>query len=263
VEFAQFSDRGPVRKHNEDYAGYVLPALAGETGSQSWLFALADGVGGQYRGDLASRTAVEFVLAGFRKAADGGTLSKLLTDLIRDANYQVYEAGATNGPGRGTMATTIVTCALRFDQAVIGHVGDSRCYLIRKGQAKLITHDHTVANEQVRLGLLSSSEAAESRTRQVLSRSLGNDLFVSVDISMIHILPGDLLLLCSDGLHGAVPESVIVSIINESTDLDASARELIAVANRTDGGDNVTVQLIRVLDVERVGMYRGQPYRLR
>jgi serine/threonine protein phosphatase PrpC len=263
LEFAQFSDCGLVRKHNEDYAGYILPATPAQARSQGWLFALADGVGGQHRGEVASRMAVESVLAGFRKTANQEPHSELLTQLIRDANCQVYEAGAANGPGRGAMATTLVACALRFDQAVIGHVGDSRCYLIRQGQAQLITRDHTVANEHVRLGLLSSREAAEARTRQVLSRSLGNDLFVSVDTNLIRVLPGDLLLLCSDGLHAAVPDAEMARIVSQTNDLDSSARQLVAVANQRDGSDNVTAQLIRVLDVERIGMYRGQPYKLR
>ena len=107
-------------------------------------------------------------------------------------------------PGRTRMATTIVACALRFDRAVVAHVGDSRCYLIRHGRATLLTRDHTVVNEQVRLGILSAREAAEADTRHLLSRSLGTDLFVNVEITDIRCMPDDILLLCSDGLHGAV-----------------------------------------------------------
>jgi protein phosphatase len=263
LEFAQLSDCGLVRKHNEDYAGYFLPATAAQARSQGWLFVLADGVGGQHRGEVASRMAVESLLTGFRKAADGEPHSELLSSLIRNANSQVYEAGATGGVGRGAMATTLVACGLRFDQAVIGHVGDSRCYLIRRGQAQCITRDHTIASEQLQLGLLSAGEAAEARTRQVLSRSLGNDLFVRVDIDIIQVLPDDVLVLCSDGLHSAVPDAEMVQIVGQNMDLESSARKLIAVANQRDGSDNVTAQLIRVLGVERIGMYRGQPYKLR
>jgi serine/threonine protein phosphatase PrpC len=224
---------------------------------------LADGVGGQQRGEVASRVAIESVLAGFSKADSGEPHSALLPRLIRDANSQVYEAGVASGTGGGSMATTLVACAMRFDQAVVAHVGDSRCYLIRSGHARLITRDHTVANEQARLGLLSMQEAAEVPTRHVLSRSLGNDLSVAVEVNETRVLAGDILLLCSDGLHGSVPGAEMARIVSNNADLDAAARQLVAIANQRDGSDNISVKLIRVLDVERVGMYRGRPYKLR
>ncbi len=161
------------------------------------------------------------------------------------------------------MATTIVTCALRYDRAAIAHVGDSRCYLIRRGQATLLTRDHTVVNDQVRLGILSAKEAAESERRHLLSRSLGNDLFVAVETSDHQIYPGDVFLLCSDGLHGSVMAREVADIVNQNGDLTTAAEQLAALANERDGSDNISIQLIRVRDVERVGMYRGRPYKLR
>jgi len=144
----------------------------------------------------------------------------------------------------------------------VAHVGDSRCYLIRRGEAMVLTRDHTVVNEQVRLGLLSSREAAEASTRHVLSRSVGTDLFVSVDSSDHQVYPGDVLALCSDGLHGAVEGSEIAALTGNGQDLEASARKLVALANQRDGSDNISLQLIRVRAVERMGMYRGRPYKL-
>src|ERR1035438_1528746 len=102
------------------------------------------------------------------------------------------------------MATTLVACALRFDRVVVSHVGDSRCYSIRNGQATALTRDHTVVGEQARLGLISAREASEAETRHVLTRSLGNGMFVNVDTCEQMLVEGDVLLLCSDGLHGAV-----------------------------------------------------------
>lgn len=160
------------------------------------------------------------------------------------------------------MATTIVACALRFDRVTVAHVGDSRCYLIRRGRATLLTRDHTLANEQVRLGILSSGQAKESATRHVLSRSLGNELFVSADISEHLLLPGDVLLLSSDGLHGAVPQVDLAKAAGGEVDLEAAAGQLVQLANQRDGSDNVSLQLVRIRDVERVGMYRGRPYKL-
>ena len=102
--------------------------------------------------------------------------------IVQTANTRIYEMGRAASPGGSRMATTMVACALRYDRAVIAHVGDSRCYLIRHGLASQITRDHTVVAEQVRLGLLSEREASEAETRHLLSRSLGNDLFVNVEI---------------------------------------------------------------------------------
>jgi len=142
-------------------------------------------------------------------------------------------------------------------------VGDSRCYLIRDKKARVITHDHTVANEQLRLGILSKKEADSVPTRHVLSRSLGSGLFVKVEIDELPLAPGDVLLLCSDGLHGAVGDGEIASTVARNQDLEATIRELVNSANQQDGSDNVSVQLIRVRGVERMGMYRGRPYKLR
>jgi len=262
VDFAQISDCGRIREQNEDYLGCVLPATAGEARTHGWLFALADGVGGHEQGEVASHTAVESMLAGFRGAPAGEPHAALLVRLVQAANTKVYEAGQSSGPRAG-MATTLVSCALRFDRAVVAHVGDSRCYLFRGGHAAVLTRDHTVANEQARLGLLSAREAATVPTRHILSRSVGNDLFVNVETSEFQVLTGDTLLLCSDGLHGAVTSAEMSQTLSHAADLNAAAKKLVAIANQRDGGDNISIQLIRVRGVERVGMYRGRPYKLR
>lgn len=262
VEFAELSDRGRVREQNEDYLGHMAPKTAAEARSHGWLFVLADGVGGQQRGEVASRTAVESVLAGFRAARGGEPHASLLPCLVQTANAHVFEAGHGANPDGNGMATTLVACGLKFDRAVVAHVGDSRCYLVRHGQARVLTSDHTVAGEQERAGILSRRAAAKVATRHVLSRSLGGDLFVSVDVSEHLVMAGDVLLLCSDGLHGAVPEAEIAATLSRYGDLAEAGKKLVAIANERDGSDNVSVQIIRVRSVERVGMYRGRPYRL-
>ena len=261
LEFAQASDCGRVRGHNEDYLGCVLPEVP-EDRAHGWLFALADGVGGHDKGEVASRMAVETLLAGFRRAARGEQLRSLLPRLVQAANEKVFETGLAGKTRGAAMATTLVACALRFDRVVVSHVGDSRCYSIRHGHATALTRDHTVVGEQARLGLISAREAAEAETRHILTRSLGNAMFVGVDTSDHLILSGDVLLLCSDGLHGAIPAADMADIVTRNTDLNAAARELIDAANERDGSDNVSVQLIRIKSVERVGMYRGRPYKL-
>jgi PPM family protein phosphatase len=263
VEFSQLSDVGPVRPRNEDYLGYVRPSSPEHVRSHGWLFVLADGVGGQRQGEVASRAAVEEVLAGFRRAPPLESHAALLNRLVQSANARICETEALAGPAGAGMSSTVVVCALRFDRATIAHVGDSRCYLIRNQKARVITHDHTVANEQLRLGLLSKREASSVPTRHVLSRSLGSGLFVKAEIDEVQLQPDDFLLQCSDGLHGSVADEEIAATVVRNKDLEATARELVSSANQQDGGDNVSVQLIRIRGVERMGMYRGRPYKLR
>ena len=263
LEFAHVTDPGRVREGNEDYLGYALPATPAHERTHGWLFALADGVGGHERGEVASRVAVESLLAGFREAPAGELHGALLQRLVQAANVRVYETGRQTGPGGAAMATTLVACALRFDRASVAHVGDSRCYLIRREHATPLTRDHTVAGEQVRLGLLSAQRAAHAPTRHLLSRSLGNEMFVSVETSELQLHPADVLLLCSDGLYGAIGAPEIARIVSEGAALDGTAQKLVAIANQRDGSDNISVQLIRIRSVERVGMYRGRPYKLR
>jgi protein phosphatase len=256
VEYTQFSDPGRVRENNEDYLGFAVPATPEEARTRGWLFALADGVGGQEQGQVASQAAVEKLLAGFREAPKHEPHTGLLTRLIQVANSYIYETGRSGLSAGRAMATTIVACALRFDRVVVAHVGDSRCYLIRRNHAKPLTRDHTVASEQQRLGFNSTAN------RHLLSRSLGNDLFVAVDTSEHMLVAGDVLLLCSDGLYGSVKPSDVVQVIHECADLQAAAQELVAIANQRDGSDNISLQLVRIRGVERVGMYRGRPYKL-
>jgi serine/threonine protein phosphatase PrpC len=263
VEFAQLSDPGKQRNHNEDYLGHVAPTSPAQARSHGWLFVLADGVGGSEKGEIASRAAVEYLTAGFREASASEGLSALLMRLAQEANVEIYQTGRSHSPGGTSMATTLVACAFRYDRVVVAHAGDSRCYLIRQGQARLLTRDHTVAQEQARIGLLTAQEASESSTRHVLSRSLGNDLFVSVETSDIQVYPGDVLLLCCDGLYHSIPSSEMAAVAGHGADLNAAAQRLVDIANDRDGSDNISVQLIRVRSVERVGIYRGRPYKLR
>jgi|SRR5271165_495046 len=262
VEFTQLSDPGRTREHNEDYLGYMLPYTPAQLHSHGCVFVLADGVGGQQKGEVASQMAVETVLAGFSAAKSGEAHKALLSRLIQTANLQVYEQGQAS-PAKAGMASTITACALRTDRAVIAHVGDSRCYLVREGRARQITRDHTIAAEQVRLGILSADQAAESPNRHLLSRSVGNDMVVNAEIDEVQVQKGDLLLQCSDGLHGSVMPEDIAAVITRAESLSAAAQKLVELANQRDGTDNISVQLIRIHDVERTGMYRGRPYNLR
>jgi len=262
LEFAVLSDVGRVRDHNEDYLGHTSPATPAQVRTHGWLFVLADGVGGHEKGEVASRLAVESMIGAFHNAKDGESHSAVLQRLVQQANISIFEAAVTGGRGSAGMATTIVACALRYDRVSVAHVGDSRCYLIRNGKAAQVTRDHTFASEQVRMGLVTALEAAQGETSHILSRSLGTELVANIDTTDHQVFAGDVLLLCSDGLHGAVEASEMAAICGHGQDLDLAAKKLVALANDRGGGDNVSVQLIRVRGVERMGMYRGRPYKL-
>lgn len=262
VEFVERTDVGRVRDHNEDYHGHAAPASPAQARTHGWLFVLADGVGGGEKGEVASHAAVESIITGFREAKDGEPHSTMLPRLVQQANLHVFESAMSGGRDSIGMATTIVACALRYDRVTVAHAGDSRCYLIRNGKASQITRDHTIASEQVRMGLVTTAEAAESSTRHILSRSLGTEMVVNVETNYHQVYPGDVLLLCSDGLHGSVEASEMAALCSPESDLSAASEKLVALANDRGGNDNISVQLIRVRDVERMGMYRGRPYKL-
>jgi serine/threonine protein phosphatase PrpC len=262
VVFGQASDFGKVRTNNEDAMGSFIPISRHQARTHGYLFAVADGVGGMDLGEVASATAIKVLTEEFPKAQAGTMLVSLLPRLIAFANAAVHDCTLAPEYRGKKMATTLVACALRYDQAIVSHVGDSRCYLVRNGQAKQVTQDHTWVNEQRKMGLISAAEMAVSDSRHILIRSLGPEMFVSPDTTTLTLIPGDVLVLCSDGLHGEMSDEAIAEIVSQKKDIKEVASELVARAVEIDGGDNTTAQVIRVRAVEQVGMYRGRPYRL-
>lgn len=242
--------------------GSFIPASRSQARSHGYLFVVADGVGGMDFGEIASSTAVSVLTDEFPKAQPGAMLISLLPRLVQSANAAVHDRTLAPEFRGKKMASTVVACALRHDQAIISHVGDSRCYLVRNGSAKQITQDHTWVNEQRKLGLISQEEIAESESRHVLIRSLGPEMFVSPDTTAVTLLPGDVLVLCTDGVHDEMKPEEIAAITTAQKDIAEIARDVVARALEIDGHDNTTAQVIRVRSVEQVGMYRGRPYRL-
>jgi protein phosphatase len=262
IQFGQASDFGKVRTNNEDAMGSFIPASRQQARSHGYLFVVADGVGGLDLGEIASSTAISVITDEFAKAQAGTMLISLLPRLIQHANAAVHDCTLAPQYRGKKMATTVVACAIRHDQAIVSHVGDSRCYLVRNGKAKQITQDHTWVNEQRKLGLISASEMAGSDSRHVLIRSLGPEMFVSADTTAITLQTDDILVLCTDGLHDEMNERDLAAIVSQTKNIEEIARELVARAVEIDGGDNTTAQVIRIKSVEQVGMYRGRPYRL-
>ncbi|MGA3264595.1 MAG: protein phosphatase 2C domain-containing protein [Terracidiphilus sp.] len=262
LQFGQASDFGKVRANNEDAMGSFIPASRHQARTHGYLFAVADGVGGLDLGEVASATAISVLTGEFARAQAGAMLISLVPRLIQQANAAVHDCSLTPEHRGMKMATTLVACALRYDQAIVSHVGDSRCYLVRGGKARQITQDHTWINEQRRMGLISASEMAESESRHLLIRSLGPEMFVSPDTTTLTLQAGDVLVLSTDGLHDEMSDKAIAAIVSQNKNVGEIARELVARAVEIDGNDNVSAQVIRVRSVEQVGMYRGRPYRL-
>ena len=260
VEFGQATHPGKVRTNNEDCAGLFRPQSRQEARSRGWLFVLADGVGGLDRGEVASAKAVEVMTAGFAEAQEHTSLLALLPRLIQHANAAVHDEGLDSQRRGKPMGTTVVACALRHDQAFVAHVGDSRCYLVREGRATAITQDHTLVNEQRRLGLISQAEMSSSESRHVLTRSLGPELFIHADATMVSLRAGDRLVLCCDGLHGALSDHDIATLVTQPGDPQHLAETLVHAAVESDGSDNTTAQVIAIRGVEPMAMYRGRLY---
>lgn len=261
IEFGQATHPGKVRTNNEDCTGYYEPRSRQEARARGWFFALADGVGGADFGEIASAKAIQVVCEGFSESQENTSLPALLPRLIQHANAAVHDEGLQRERRSQHMATTIVACALRHDQAFIGHVGDSRCYHIRESQAVPVTRDHTWANEQRKLGLISASEADTAETRHMLTRSLGPELFVTADTIAITLRAGDRLLLCSDGLYGGIDSAEIARISSACrSGPEQLANELVNYSVDADGSDNTTAIVIAIRAVEPMAMYRGRLY---
>ncbi|HEY3050224.1 MAG TPA: Stp1/IreP family PP2C-type Ser/Thr phosphatase [Gaiellaceae bacterium] len=206
------------------------------------LFAVADGMGGARGGEIASRVAA----TALGESVDGSGEDRVVA-LIQEANRQVYDR-AREDSGASGMGTTITVALFENGIVWIGHVGDSRAYLIRDHKVDQLTEDHSLVAELVRSGRLSPEEAETHPQRSVITRALGTDPDVDVDSFSIEAKPGDLFLICSDGLTSMVDDETILDVVEPRRgDLDAAAKELVAAANRSGGEDNITVVFFEVI----------------
>jgi protein phosphatase len=229
VELVQLSDVGRVRHHNEDRALGRGPVLA-----------VADGMGGAKAGEVAAQMAVDEVAAlNEPVSADD------VREAIARANGAIYELANADADKAG-MGTTLTAALLSGSSLAVLHVGDSRAYLWRDGDLTQITDDHSVVAELVRRGSLSPAEAEVHPHRNVITRALGAERQVTPDIVTQPLQAGDVVLLCSDGLSSYVGDGAIAGALAGTDDLNAAARELVSLANRAGGADNVTVVLARI-----------------
>ena len=248
-DFAELTDTGRVREHNEDAIG-----TSGDIG----LMVLADGMGGYNAGEVASGIAVQIVTnlateGATREERDGidphsGMMrqSIVLRDAIYRANKIIYQTAQSQSNCEG-MGTTIVACMFYDNKISVAHVGDSRAYRMRGGQLDQVTLDHSLLQELVDRGFYSAEEAQRSTNRNYVTRALGVEPTVEVEIHEYEVLPDDLYLLCSDGLCDMVEDDDIhltISTFNDS--LDVVGQQLVDLANDHGGRDNVSVMLAQV-----------------
>ena len=230
---AAATDPGRRRRHNED--SYVC---------EPPVFAVADGIGGAQAGEVASGLAA----AALRdNSGDGdGDMPGRVDALIQEANRRVYQRQAADAAVSG-MGTTMTAALVEGDHVWIGHVGDSRAYRIRDDSLEQLTEDHSLVAELVRSGKLSPEEAEGHPQRSVVTRALGTDPDVDVDTFQIETKPGDLFLLCSDGLTTMVDDATILAETGRNRDdLKAAAKALVRAANRGGGEDNITVVFFEI-----------------
>ena len=231
-ESAGRTDPGRVRRRNED--AFVLDPP---------LFAVADGMGGAQAGEVASRLAA----AAFREYHDADRLAPDERAAGDHPGGQPADLRAgPHGLGRSGMGTTVTAALLTGGRVILGHVGDSRAYRIRDGELEQLTEDHSLVGDLMRSGRLTPEEAEAHPQRSVITRALGTDPEVDVDTISVEAEPGDLFLLCSDGLTTMVADDDILGILAAAPTLGDAARELVRAANTGGGEDNVTVVLFRV-----------------
>ena len=246
VKCFQLSSAGPVRDHNEDFLLFWEPEDFDRLQKAGSLAIVADGVGGESNGDKASKLAVETALGVFKEANPDASPTDLVRQMFDESAARVFQAAQHNG----RMATTLLASLFRKDKATIAHVGDSRAYLIRGGKIKRLTTDHSYTALQVKLGLLLERNAMTSPHRSTLTRSIGYEPMCHFDITTQPLEQGDLILQCTDGLYGYILDDEILDAAVKYHPGEACKR-LIALAEKRQVSDNVSVQIIQVWDVDR------------
>ena len=250
IEIVSRTDPGKVRSHNEDFVSHE---------SETGVVLLADGMGGYNAGEVASGMAARIIVEGLNHAWRGLTASKgalansveiagnSIQEQVERANWAIFEK-AQNEPQCAGMGTTLVTGLFYDNHLTVGHIGDSRMYRLRGEVLDQITKDHSLLQEQMDSGLISKEDARKSRNKNLLTRALGIDPKVEAEIHSHAVLPGDIYLICSDGLNDMVDdEEIRLTLLTLQSNLALSADQLVLSANDNGGRDNVSVVLIKVL----------------
>jgi len=251
VEVAGKTDVGCVRANNEDNFGYD---------SRCGIYVVCDGMGGQAAGEVASKLGVDVVLSYFREAAESGSYPQVgeplegvseggqaLASAIRLANRTIHETGHEQA-GRAGMGSTMVAVLIRDQVLSVANVGDSRIYLVRHGSIQQLTQDHSLVMEQVRRGYITLEQAAKSEMQNIILRALGSEDTVEADVEDLVLLPGDLLLMSSDGLTKYLRDDDLLTIVASTASLERVCDLLIATAKERGGDDNITCLLMKAVN---------------
>ena len=257
IDFGSVTDIGMVRSRNEDSMGNFIPEDPAFE-SRGHLFIVADGMGGHSSGEIASKIAVDEVGEFFRMTSQDQDITwpykmdkqknydeNRLAVAVKLANQRIFEKATADTKFKG-MGTTIVTVYFAKDnEVVIGHVGDSRVYFFRDDTLRQITEDHSLLNDYLKAKKLTPEEIENFPHKNVIVRALGMKDNVVVDVNRVEPKPGDIFLLCSDGLSGMVTDEQIQTVLQNTKDLDKACAQLIDSANANGGNDNVTAVLAR------------------
>ncbi|WP_101047485.1 Stp1/IreP family PP2C-type Ser/Thr phosphatase [Macromonas nakdongensis] len=239
-DFFSLTDRGRVRANNED--AVVLDPTLG-------LAVLADGMGGYNAGEVASHLATTEVLRHLRDTLQDGQsgpreVRRALQHSVEAANLAIYEAALGNPDWRG-MATTLLVTVFGGARLTVGHVGDSRLYRLRQGQLIQLTRDHSLLQEQIDAGLVSPEMARVAQYKNLVTRAVGVEPLVSLEVAEHVVQAGDTYLLCSDGLNDMLPDGQMAQILKRETPLDQAGHVLLAAANAAGGRDNISLVLVQ------------------
>jgi serine/threonine protein phosphatase PrpC len=234
---AAVTDRGRKRPSNEDAFGFSV---------EDGVYVVCDGMGGAAAGEIASSLAVDEVLHLLTGRGQSGspTLPNAVEDAILAANDAIYSRAQRNQRLSG-MGTTLVALAAHERHVWVLNIGDSRCYRLREGHLELLTMDHSLVEEQVRMGKMTRSEAIRSPLKNVITRALGTQCRVTPDIFGMDAEPGDLFLLCTDGLTRELSDKVIASLLAKDAPLEELCACLVDAAKKEGGHDNITCLLVR------------------
>jgi len=234
-------NKGIVRKNNED-ACFVIPSHD--------VYIVADGVGGNNSGEVASRTAVTEIaelvndceLDTFKSPEE---IFGFFAEVIDYTNNKIYQMGQEDESNKG-MATTLVMAYINGFEGYISNVGDSRAYLLRDGDLRQLTVDHTYVNELISKGLITEEEAETHKQRNVITKALGAEKFVGPDFYRISLCKDDILMLCTDGLYGELKDEQITEILQSGINMNDACAKLVDEANKAGGRDNITVVCIKL-----------------
>jgi PPM family protein phosphatase len=232
---AAVTDRGRKRANNEDAFGFSL---------EHGVFVVCDGMGGAAGGEVASSLAVDEVLRALSERDAGAALPRAAEEAVCAANRAVYSRAQRN-PRLAGMGTTLVALVVEQDSAWVLNVGDSRCYRARDGRLEQLTLDHSLVEEQIRVGRMSRHEALRSPLRNVITRAVGTQDCVTPDCFQFEAQSGDVFLLCSDGLTREVPDKLIGELLGEDGPLEERVKRLVDAANKAGGQDNITCIVVQ------------------